>query len=188
MKSKHIKFLSAVLIGSSFLMGCGNGNPKDVNKSPGVTENSPDAVSSASKVSDVAALEKALSPEGNWIILLQNDITSDKDLRVEGELYKPERDNEGNLVLAGRNITLYNKDADGKITATYTLKAPKLIVKSKETIIKDGTFVGDIYVEAPNFTLYKTKVEGNVYFSNDEAKDTFKLEEGATVTGKVERK
>lgn len=190
-KSKLTKVLAGCLIASSLFMGCGNKTNNETTNDTTKNEtqqNNPDVITSASKANDEATLEKALSKDGSWIILLQNDIKTTKDLVLEGDFTKPDKDNSENMVPAGRNITLYNKDDSGNISETYTLSAPKLTIKSKDTIMKDGTFDGDIYVEASNFTLYKTKVNGNVYFMNEDAKNSFKLEEGATVTGKTEMK
>ena len=189
MKSKFLKILAATVIGSTLFVGCGSNNEE---VTPPVTDSNsvekPDAITSSSKASDESQLQKALSENGTWIVLVQNDITTNKDLEIKGEFSKPSKDDATKMEPAGRNLTLYSKDDSGNISKTFKITTPKLIVKSKDTIIKDGIINGDIYVEADNLTLYKTKVEGNVYFMNDSAKNTFKLDEGATVTGEIKLK
>ena len=189
MKSKFIKILAATFIGSTLFIGCGS-TSEDV--TPPVTDNNvaekPDVITSSSKASDESQLQKALGENGTWIVLVQNDITTNKDLEIKGEFSKPNKDDPSKIEPAGRNLTLYTKDDSGNISKTFKVTTPKLTVKSKDTIIKDGIINGDIYVDADNLTLYKTKVEGNVYFMNSSAKDTFKLDEGATVTGEIKLK
>jgi hypothetical protein len=54
--------------------------------------------------------------------------------------------------------------------------------------IQHGTFKGDLYVAVSDFQLIDTTVDGNVYFTTDEAKSTFKMDETSKVTGKQELK
>ncbi|MGG7177744.1 hypothetical protein ACQPU1_09135 [Clostridium paraputrificum] len=182
---KLSKLLAAVLIGSTFLVGCGSAKEE----TPPVNEvTDSDAVTGPSRVTDESQLIKALGKDGTWIVLLQNDISTSKDLVVEGDLQKPSNEDSSVMIAAGRKLALYNQNDKKEITARYTLTAPKLTVKSESTTIKGGTFKGDIYVESKNFTLVDAKVEGNIYFLNKEAKDTYKLEEGSSVTGVTEMK
>jgi len=87
-----------------------------------------------------------------------------------------------------RKVALYTQDENRNVTNRFTLTAPKLTIKSPEARIQSGTFVGDLYVESENFQLVDTKVDGNVYFTTQEAKDTFKMDEKSSVTGKQELK
>lgn len=137
-----------------------------------------DGVSSASRAVDEQSLVNALSSDGAWIVIIQQDLTTDKNLVLEGEF-----ENNGEVV---REIALYTSDENHNVDKRFTLKAPKLTVKSPNTILAAGTFVGDVYVESNNFTLADGfTIEGNVYFSNEEAKSTFKIESGGTVTGNL---
>ena len=54
--------------------------------------------------------------------------------------------------------------------------------------IEHGTFKGDLYISASNFQLKDATVDGNVYFTTDEAKATFKMDEKSKVTGVQEVK
>ncbi|MNP48179.1 hypothetical protein D3C76_1422830 [compost metagenome] len=104
----------------------------------------------------------------------------DKDLVLEGEFT--------NKDVAARKIALYAQDADRNKTATYTLTAPKLTVKSENARIQGGTFVGDVYVEANGFQVVDAKVEGNVYFASEEFKASFDASDKGVVTGVTEVK
>lgn len=100
---------------------------------------------------------------------------------VEGEFRnknKPEND-------IYRKLALYNQDSGKNVIETYVLTSPKMIVKSENFKIQEGTFVGDIYVEAPGFTLTNVTVEGNIYFAKEAYKETFKLEQDAKVIGSL---
>lgn len=181
------KILTAILIGSTVLMGCGSSTTPDTppvaNQNPAnsVGTESPDTVTSPSKILDDVTLVEAFNERGPWIILPQNDITTDKELIVSKLLVTPE----GKV---GRNISLYATDENQNVIKEYTLTAPKLTIASDDVELKRGTFVGDIYVQGKNFKLFNTKVKGNIYFQNQEAKDTFKMEGDSSVSGVQELK
>jgi len=138
-----------------------------------------DAVTSASIVSDAAAFEKAISKNGTWIICTMNDLVIDKPLVLEGDFV-----NTKTPPVSSRKIGLYTQDDDHNVTARFTLTAPKLTIKSPDARIQSGTFIGDLYVYSKNFNLKDAKVDGNVYFATQEAKDTFVMDEKSTITGK----
>jgi hypothetical protein len=142
-----------------------------------------DGTTTASIVKDEAAFMNAIGKNGTWIVAILNDLKIDKDLVVEGDFHdkgKPEND-------LYRKLALYAQDANRNVTATYKLTAPKMTVKSPNFKISHGTFVGDVYVESNGFTLEESKVEGNVYFTKQEYKGSFKNDKGE-VTGKIEVK
>jgi len=87
-----------------------------------------------------------------------------------------------------RKISLYTQDKEKKITARYILTVPKLTINSPNTIIEHGTLKGDLYVSSKNFKLIDTKIKGNLYFTTDEAKSSFKMDTKSIVTGKQELK
>jgi hypothetical protein len=146
-----------------------------------------DVKTTPSMVNTNEAFEKAISSEGTWIICLLADLTFEKDLVLEGEFTNGKKDTAGNDIIQ-RKIALYEQDEDRKVTARYTLTAPKLTINSPEARIQSGTFKGDLYVSSKNFQLVDTTVEGNVYFTNEEAQSTFKMDETSKVTGKQELK
>lgn len=135
-----------------------------------------DVVTTASIVTDGAALVNALSAKGTWIACTLNDIVLTEDLVVEGDFKKDD--------VAARKIALYTQDDNRNITAQFNLTAPKLIVKSENTKIQGGTFIGDVYVEANGFQVGKeATVQGNIYFASQEYMDSFIQDETGKVTG-----
>jgi hypothetical protein len=185
-------FLVLVLLTSLFV-GCTNQSAPPVTQttsqatSQTASASTLDAVTSASIVNKADAFEKAISKNGTWIIAIINDLTVDKDLVVDGVFKNGKKDAAGKDILQ-RKIALYAQDANRNITARYTLTAPKLTFNSPEGSIQHGTFKGDLYVAVKNFQLIDAKVDGNVYFTTDEAKSSFKMDKTSTVTGKQELK
>lgn len=180
MKIKAI--LLAVAITATVFTGCA---PK---KEPAPTppaetkdQTKTDVVTTASIVNDITAFEKAISKDGTWIIATLNDLTSTKDLVLEGE-FKNGKD------VIQRKIALYTQDSNQKVTNRFTLTAPKLTIKSPNARIQSGTFKGDLYVETKDFQLVDAKVDGNVYFTSEEAKAGFKMDGTSSITGKQEVK
>lgn len=143
-------------------------------------EEATDAVSTASLPTNLADFEKGVSAEGRWIITPVSDITSDKEVVIEGEFFKKDEKEQGLY----RKLGLYAQDADRNVTAEYTLTAPKVTVKSENTIFQNGTIKGDVYVEANGFVLKGAKIEGNLYFASEDVKATANIEEG-TVSGET---
>jgi len=150
-------------------------------------ETTPDVVTSASIVNEEAAFEKAISDNGTWLIATLKDLTFNKDLVLEGEYKNGKKDDKGNDIIQ-RKIALYTQDDQRNVTARFTLTAPKLTIKSPMASIQHGTFKGDLYVSSNNFKLVDTTVEGNVYFTTDEAKSTFSMDDKSKITGKQEVK
>ncbi|WP_130806662.1 hypothetical protein [Senegalia massiliensis] len=184
--------LISLVLAVALLAGCGADEPaedadsqteenqdqEEQDESKG--EEDADATTTASIVSDEEAFKEAISADGTWIIATLNDLTFEEDLVLEGEFHN-KGDSEQELY---RKLAPYTQDEDRNITERYTITAPKLTVKSPNAKLQGGTFVGDIYVEANGFTLSDAKVEGNVYFANEEYKESFVQEEGE-VTGET---
>lgn len=150
-------------------------------------ETTPNVVTTASIVNTEAAFEKAISSKGTWIIATTQDLSINKDLLVEGEYKNGKKDTAGKDIIQ-RKIGLYTQDEAHKVTARFTLTAPKMTFNSPMGSIEHGTFKGDLYVSASNFQLKDATVDGNVYFTTDEAKSTFKMDATSKVTGKQEMK
>lgn len=140
--------------------------------------NAQDGTTSASMVVDQESLMNAAAEDGSWILIIEQDLSVDEEIVLEGE--HTNRDE------VDRKLALYEQDSERNVTARYTLEAPRITVKSPNTRFQSGTFVGDVYVESNNFALRDFTVEGNVYFENEEAKNTFTISDGATVTGSLE--
>lgn len=195
MKGKRL--IIALMVASSLLVGCGNNNTDNTKNNTPITNETTengnitsgeDAITSASRATDEATLKKAASKEGSWIIIIQQDLTCENDVTVEGEFTKADKTDPSKEVPAGRKIALYDQNDNKEITANYTLTVPKLIIKSKDTTIKGGKIIGDIEVEEENFSLQDTTIEGNVYFKDEKVKDSFTLGENAKVTGETKVK
>ncbi|MDU5082188.1 peptidoglycan-binding protein [Tissierella carlieri] len=144
-----------------------------------------DAVTSASIVDNAADFEKAISKDGKWIICTLNDLTFDKELVLEGEFKNGKKNADGTDAIQ-RKIAPYTQDDNKVVLERFTITAPKLTIKSPNARIQGGTFKGDIYVEVPNFRIVDATVEGNIYFLNNEAKETFNIDEKSTIKGKRE--
>lgn len=151
------------------------------------SEATPDVKTSASIVDKEAAFEKAISSTGTWIIATTKDLTFNKELVLDGEFKNGKKDSAGKDIIQ-RKIALYTQDENRNVTNRYTLTAPKLTINSLNARIQSGTFKGDVYVSAKNFELVDATVNGNVYFTNDDAKTTFKKDAKSKVTGKQELK
>lgn len=147
----------------------------------------PDAVTSASIVDTAANFEKAISKDGTWIIAILKDLTIDKEIVLDGEFKNGKKDDAGNELIQ-RKVALYTQDAERNITARFTLTAPKFTINSPVASIQHGTFKGDLYVNVVNFQLIDATVDGNVYFTTDDAKATFTMDATSKVTGKQEVK
>jgi hypothetical protein len=150
-------------------------------------ETTPDVTTTASIVNEEAAFEKAISSTGTWLIATLKDLSFDKELVLDGEFKNGKKDEAGKDIIQ-RKIALYTQDEDRNVTARFNLTAPKLTINSPEARIQSGTFKGDLYVSAKNFQLVDATVDGNVYFTTDDAKATFKMDEKSKVTGKQELK
>jgi hypothetical protein len=145
----------------------------------------PDAVTTASIVDNEEAFLKAISKTGTWIICLTKDLSTDKELLLEGEFKNGKKDDAGKDIIQ-RKIALYAQDENRNITARYKLTAPKLTISSPMASVQKGTFKGDIYVTVSDFELVDATIEGNVYFTTEEAQKTFKMDETSKITGKKE--
>jgi hypothetical protein len=145
----------------------------------------PDAVTTASITDKEEVFKEAMGLKGTWIIAALKDMTFEEDLVLEGEYKNGKKDDAGKDIIQ-RKIALYEQDENRTVTARYTLTAPKLTVTSPNARIQSGTFKGDLYVSASNFELVDATVEGNVYFTTKEAKDSFKMDDKSKVTGKQE--
>lgn len=134
-----------------------------------------DVVSSASVVDTVDAFMAAAGRDGSWIIAITRDLESEREILLEGEFVRREE--------IYRKLALYAQDEDRTVTARYTLKAPRLVVKSENTRIQGGTFEGDVYVQADKFHIYDATVDGDIIFATEGYKSSFSLQEGGEVTG-----
>lgn len=184
MKKFFLVLLVTVML-FSVLAGCGAKETKETAETATTeTTETTDVVTTASLVNEADAFLKAASKDGTWIICPLSDLTIDKEIVVEGEFHN-KADAAQDIY---RKIGLYAQDADHKVTAEYKVTAPKMTVKSENLRIQNGTFAGDIYVEAKGFNLKGAKIEGNIYFANEDVKSTFAMDDKSSVSGATEVK
>ena len=177
MKKYYIPFL-AVLAVVFLLAGCAQKSEEAAEPEPSAAQTvAVDAVTAASVVDNGADFIRAAGADGTWIIATLQDLTIDGEIVLEGEFTRRDA--------LARKIALYAQDADRTVTARYTLTAPRLVVRSPNARIQGGTFVGNVYVDAPGFLVIDATVEGDITFSNSEFRGSFRQEEGGTVTGEI---
>lgn len=136
------------------------------------------------KVENEEELIKAL--KDNYSVTLIDDITSDKVLVLEGNFSKTNTRDKNNITEIGRELNLYVIDDNNIIS--YTLTSPQLIIKSKNTTMTGGNYVGDIKVEAEGFSLDGITINGNIYLKNSDIKDSFSVKNNVNISGKIEIK
>ncbi|GEK91389.1 hypothetical protein [Alkalibacterium kapii] len=181
-----IKWNKLALITASMglLAACGNGDSEE-----DTTENTEQVSEETTDESDATTgatqsviassddLETALSSEGGWIVIFEDSVETDQELTLEGGV----ENNDGEIA---RKLALYTQDEDRNVTERYTLTAPMLTVKSENSRIQNGTFEGDVRVEANNFQLPGGTIDGNLTFASQEYQDSAQLEDGE-VTGEI---
>lgn len=184
------KMLATLLLFTTLFEGCSQAAKQPQQQSSqssqqqqGTSKNTTDTTTSASIVNNGDAFVEAISKGGTWIIAILNDMTINKDLSVDGDFK-----NKKNPPVSQRKLAFYAQDANHKVTARYTLTAPKMTINSPDCAIWYGTFKGDLYIAAKNFQLIGATVDGNIYFTNDDAKSTFKMDSASKVTGTQELK
>ena len=140
-----------------------------------------DLVSAASISSNPAAIEKAMGEDGRWIICPTTDMHFNSELVIEGTFH--DKGDSSNEVY--RKVGPYGQDDNHNITERYTVSAPQFTVKSPNTKFQGGYFVGDVYVQANGFTIDDAIIVGNVYYENEEYKNSASVESGGRITGEA---
>lgn len=186
MRANLIVITLIISLSTFIWAGCAQQQPSTPpNQNQNQQDTTPDTQTTASIVNEIDAFKKAISKDGTWIICLLKDLTSEEELVLEGEFTNGKKNEKGKEIIQ-RKIALYEQDDNRNITKRYTLTIPKLTIKSPEASIQHGTFVGDLVVDVKNFKLVDTTVEGNVFFTSEEAKSTFQMDEQSKITGKQE--
>jgi hypothetical protein len=144
-----------------------------------------DAVSSASMATDNDSFKKAISKDGNWIVLTDKDLTFTEDLVVDGELTHKGHDGKD---ATGRSLAFATSKEDHSVDKRFTVTTPNFVINSSNTLLEDGIVKGDVYVQAPGFTTSDAVIEGNLYFATQELKDAFKIDPKTKVSGTTDVK
>lgn len=162
------------------------GNNGSTTNNGGTVDNNTDMVTSPSRVTDEANLFRAIGE--SWIVILENNVNTTKEIVLDTGFKKADKDDATKMVPASRVLALY-KNGENKVKeAAYTLTTPKLTIKDENAKIEGGIVKGDVYVEANGVTLEDATIDGNVYFKNEEAKNTFHMDEKSKVSGNMEVK
>ncbi|WP_291652111.1 hypothetical protein [Clostridium sp.] len=163
-----------------------NGGTANNNNNSDTGENKTDMVTSPSRVNDEANLFRAIGE--SWIVILENDVNTTKEIVLDTGFKKADKDDSSKMVPASRVLALYKSGENKVKEASYTLTTPKLTIKDENAKIEGGVVKGDVYVEANGVTLEDATIDGNVYFKNEEAKNTFHMDEKSKVAGTMEVK
>ncbi len=183
MKTKALFLAVLMVVSMALFAGCSSVTPTTT-AAPTTTV---DASAGASHATDEASFEKAIGADGTWIIYTTADLTVTKALTLDGEFTNGKKDDAGKDIVQ-RKIGLYTQDADRKVTARFTLTIPELTIKSPKASIQHGIVKGDLVVDVDGFQLVDTKVDGNVYFTQQSYKDSFVMDADSSITGKNEVK
>ena len=136
-----------------------------------------DVITTASLVNDIEAFKAGIGTEGKWIVSVLKDLVSEEELVLDGMFLNGKKDKVTGEDIVQRKISLYTQDEDRNVIDRFTLTAPKLTVNSPNARIQSGTFVGDVVVNANGFQLVDARVEGNIYVTTQEAKDSLNIDE-----------
>lgn len=134
-----------------------------------------DVVTTASIVNTTTDFQTAVSAEGSWIIAILEDLSFGEEIVIEGEFTRNDK--------LYRKLAFYAQDENRTVTDRFTVTAPRMIIRSPNTRIQSGTFIGDVYVEANGFHLVDGTVDGTIYFASQEYFDSFSADENSSVTG-----
>ena len=144
-----------------------------------------DVITTASLVNDIEAFKAGIGTEGKWIVSVLKDLVSEEELVLDGMFLNGKKDKVTGEDIVQRKISLYTQDEDRNVIDRFTLTAPKLTVNSPNARIQSGTFVGDVVVNANGFQLVDARVEGNIYVTTQEAKDSLNIDEKSKLMGQV---
>lgn len=147
-------------------------------------ENNTHEIIDTYEVENYEQLEFAL--EECYSITLKNDIETAKDLILEGSFSKTCTATENNIVIdVGRKLNLSSADRETNINRDYKLISPKLIIRSKNSTITGGKYIGDLYVEEEGLTLDNIYIDGNVIFKNSKVRESFQDKNNTIVSGEI---
>ncbi|MCL1949665.1 MAG: hypothetical protein FWF59_08030 [Turicibacter sp.] len=179
MNKKFTSMMSVLMVAAS-LAACGRAAAGEgaENGNNAAGEHAPDgeaeARTGASVTEDANAFVENFGPKGWWIGAATRDLELDRDFVVEGDFW--DKNDEAND--HKRKIALYTQDDNHNVLERFTLTAPRLVIKSPNTVVSKGIVRGDIYVEAKGFSLDDATVEGNIIFASQEFKDSANLDDG----------
>lgn len=187
MKFKSLIISLLLLIFTFALWGCskkGHENIKeDLNH---MVEGTNDAVASSSRANSVESFKSAIN--NSWIVIVEKDLKIEEEVTLNPGFKKINSEDKSSMIDTPRILAIFDKDESGTVKNVYTLTVPKLIIKDEGAKLEGGTLKGDVYVEANNVVLQEITIDGNVYFKDENAKNSFVIDENSKITGVMEVK
>ena len=149
-----------------------DGTAEDDTAEDDTEDDTADAESGASVIQTADEAQDAMSADGEWIVVLEQDLQVDEDLTLEAQ------DNEE----GERKLAFY--DDEGDETQLYTLTVPSLTIEAENTRFA-GRVEGDVIVDADGFSFENDpEIDGDLIFTSQEFHDSADFDE-ASVTGEV---
>ena len=149
-----------------------DGTAEDGTAEDDTEDDTADAESGASVIQTADEAQDAMSADGEWIVVLEQDLQVDEDLTLEAQ------DNEE----GERKLAFY--DDEGDETQLYTLTVPSLTIEAENTRFA-GRVEGDVIVDADGFSFENDpEIDGDLIFTSQEFHDSADFDE-ASVTGEV---
>lgn len=140
-------------------------------------EDTADAETGASVVQGPEDAQRAMSAEeGEWIVILEEDMEVEEDLVLEQQ-----DDSEGEG--GERKLAFYTSDEDDNVEL-FTLTVPSITIEH-ENVRFAGRVVGDVIVDANDFSFYNDpEIDGDLIFTSPEYEESAEYDE-SSVSGEV---
>lgn len=176
---KKVFFIILILLYGAITFGC-NKNDNKLENINNVENNSTiaDVEGDSYIVTNEDELETGLKE--NYSVTIKNDIITNDELIMEGDFLITYTTENHNVREVKRKLNFSYDSTNNTITS------PRFIIKSNHTILKDGIYKGDMYIEARDVVLNNFKVEGNVFFKDEKSRKSFILENGSSITGDLQ--
>lgn len=184
MKKKVLSFILVLMLGVFVFAGCASDASDQDTATPDETE-TPDVTAGASMAVDNDSFVKAISAEGSWIVLTEQDLTFVEDLIVEGVYIHTGHDGSN---ATGRSLAFATANPDYSVDQRFTVTTPNFVINSPETFVEYGIIAGDVYVQAPGFNTYNARIEGNLYFATQALMDAYVQDDLTQISGSIEVK
>lgn len=176
--NKKFTALFAAALFTAGLAACGTADAHPDSGTGGGNEY--EARTGASIAEDAEQFRGNFMKTGHWIGATTNHLNFTDDFVIEGDFW--DKDDHANN--HKRKVALYSQDENQNILDRFDLTAPRVIVRSPNTVIAKGRIIGDVHVEANGFELDDATIEGNLSFGSEEYRDSAKLDDGH-VTGNI---
>ncbi|MDR2977075.1 MAG: hypothetical protein LBV19_07215 [Streptococcaceae bacterium] len=193
-KSKVISLLAVSALSIGILTACSSTSDTktSTSKSSSVASSSKTDVYTGATVAakDFDSLQKGFAANGAWLGATNKDMdATGKTLTVEGVFLTNADTGEAQVA---RKLAIYNQNDNHQVTEQYTLTLDKIVVKSPDFYISNGTVKGNVEVLASGFhaqngkktdgSVAQATIEGNLIFASQDLLDEYnKLADTAKV-------